>query len=72
MYMVSKTISLSEEAYNILKSWKDEDDSFSSGILKLSKKQDLLKHAGILSEERGEAVLDHVERLRDRSKQRYQ
>ena len=72
MYMVSKTISLSEEAYNILKSWKDEDDSFSSGILKLSKKQDLLKHAAILSEERGEAVRDHVERLRDRSKQRYQ
>ena len=70
--MASKTISLSEEAYNIIKSWKDEGDSFSSVILKLAKKQDLLEHAGILSEERGNELQDHVERLRDRSKQRYQ
>ena len=69
--MGTKTISISEEAYEILKSWKGERDSFSSVILKLSKKQNLLKYSGIISEKRGEELRSSIEYSRKKSRERY-
>ena len=47
--MATKTISITEDAYEILKSWKDENESFSQVITKFGAKNNLLKFAGILS-----------------------
>lgn len=69
--MATKTISITEEAYEVLKSWKGERDSFSSVILKLSKKQDLLKYSGILTDDRAKELKESVAELRKRSRKRY-
>lgn len=69
--MATKTISITEEAYEVLKSWKGERDSFSSVILKLSKKQDLLKYSGILTDDRAKELKESVAELRKRSRKKY-
>lgn len=48
--MATKTISITEEAYEILKSWKEDNESFSNIITKIGKKNRLSDFVGILSE----------------------
>lgn len=69
--MGTKTISITEEAYDVLKSWKEDRDSFSSVILKLGKKQDLLKFAGFLSDKRAKELKESISESRKRSRDRY-
>jgi len=68
--MGTKNISITDDAYNVLKSWKGERDSFSSVILKLGKKQDLLKYAGIISEKRGEELKRSISESRKKFRNR--
>lgn len=70
--MGTKTISITDEAYDLLKSWKGERDSFSSVIMKLGKKQDLLKYAGIITEKRGEELKRTIIESRKRFRERYE
>ena len=70
--MATKTISITEEAYGILKSWKGERDSFSSVIARLGKKQDLTKYAGILSKKSAQDLRESVMESRATLKKRYQ
>jgi len=44
MNMATKTISITEEAYNRLVSEKERDESFTNIILKLTGKKDLLRY----------------------------
>ncbi|ATZ61191.2 MAG: antitoxin VapB family protein [Methanosarcinales archaeon Met12] len=44
MNMATKTISITEEAYNRLVSEKERDESFTNTILKLTGKKDLLRY----------------------------
>lgn len=60
--MAVKTITITEWAYTALKALKNEKESFSDVIGRVTKKRSLLDFAGILSEEEGErlekAILD--------------
>jgi predicted CopG family antitoxin len=69
--MGTKTISITDEAYDVLKSWKEDRDSFSSVILKLGKKQDLLRFAGFFSEKRAKELKESISDSRKRSRDRY-
>jgi len=54
--MGTKTISISDEAYSILKSRKNDSDSFSDIIVKLSGKKKLASFYGSLSEKSADAL----------------
>jgi len=58
--MATKTISIREEVYNILKSLKRENESFSDVIGKLAKKRklDLSQYFGVLKDSK---VLNEIE-----------
>ncbi len=58
--MATKTISIREEVYNLLKSFKRENESFSDVIGKLAKKRksDLSQYFGVLKESK---VLNEIE-----------
>ena len=71
--MGTKTISIREEVYNLLKSLKKENESFSDVIGKLAKKRksDLSEYFGILKDSK---VLNEIEedtkRIRASARQR--
>ena len=74
-YMGTKTISISDEAYRIMKSRKDNGESFSEVIIKLSGKKKLSSFYGALSKEsenllernikevRKKHLINHVKRI---------
>lgn len=64
--MATRTLSVTEAAYQRLKAMKGERESFSDVILKVTKKPRLLEFAGILS--KGE--VDEAERLIRESRKR--
>ena len=57
--MVVKTITVTEEAYNVLKSIKTSGESFTEAILRTHKKNSLREFIGILSAQQGKA-LEHA------------
>jgi len=63
---VSKSIRLSEEAYERLAAHKGADETFSEVVLRLAGERSLLELAGILSDEEAEALRDAVEERRER------
>ena len=71
--MGTKTISIREEVYNILKSLKKENESFSDVIGKLAKKRksDLSEYFGVLKDSK---VLNEIEedirKIRESARQR--
>ncbi|MBI3031911.1 antitoxin VapB family protein [Candidatus Woesearchaeota archaeon] len=60
--MATKTLTITEDAYNLLKTQKLADESFSEEISRLlseKKKGSIWNYYGILSEEDGQAIMDH-------------
>jgi predicted CopG family antitoxin len=69
--MATKTISVTDEAYEILKSWKTGKDSFSDVIIRLGNKGKLTSYAGILNEKEVKYMKDSIDETRKRSRERY-
>ena len=62
--MASKTITISEDAYERLKSLKEEDESFSDVINKITRERSLLEIAGILSEDEADELEEIIKERR--------
>lgn len=67
--MAVKTITVTEEAYNALRKMKEDEESFSRVIIRLSerKKINLAKYSGILSEKRADELKMIAKKMRDRA-----
>ena len=63
---MSKSIRLSEDAYERLEAHKGEDETFSDVVLRLAGERSLQELAGILDDEAADAVRQAVEERRDR------
>ncbi|MFA1612259.1 antitoxin VapB family protein [Halobellus rubicundus] len=63
---MSKSIRLSEEAYDRLAAHKRDDETFSDVVLRLAGERSLLDLAGILSDEEADALREAVEERRTR------
>lgn len=63
---MSKSIRLSEEAYERLTAHKRDDETFSEVVLRLAGERSLLEIAGILDDEEAAEVRDAVEKRRER------
>lgn len=64
--MVTKTLTITKDAYERLKMFKKPDESFSKVIKRITAdKQDIMQFAGILSEEEGEEMLRDIKRMRE-------
>ncbi len=70
--MPTRTISISEEAYQALKELKEDRDSFSSVILKnLKRNQNLSRYIGKITEEEAEEIKESIRKSRKKSRERY-
>lgn len=63
---MSKSIRLSEEAYERLAAHKQEDETFSDVVLRLAGERSLLELAGILGDEEADDLRDAIEERRKR------
>ncbi len=68
--MASKTITISEEAYDRLKSRKDENESFTDVINKLTRERSLMEIAGILSEDEADRLEEKIKEKRGETRDR--
>lgn len=64
--MAVKTITVTEDAYEALKSLKASQESFSETILRVAKRKPLSDFFGVLSKESGERLEKTVYELRKR------
>ncbi len=64
MYMGSKNISISEEAYQRLASLKKPNESFTQVINRLTQKRSILELAGNLSEHDAAEIIENINNLR--------
>jgi len=63
---MSKSIRLSEEAYDRLAAHKREDETFSDVVMRLAGERSLLELAGLLSDEEADELRSAVEERRER------
>lgn len=68
--MPTRTISITEEAYERLKVRKEKNESFSDVINKVTGRRSLLELAGILSEEEADKLEKHIKERRLASRRR--
>ena len=71
IHVATKTISITDEAYGILKSRKSTTDSFSEVIVKLAGKKKLSSFFGALSKESADALEKSVKDARNIHKTRH-
>ena len=65
--MATKTISITEEAYDRLSSLRKDSESFSKIIERMTNKVDILDYAGILSEEEAARLEKSMYKTRKKS-----
>ncbi len=70
--MATKTLSITEEAYNRLNSRKKEGESFTDVIKRLTKRESLTKFAGILPEREANELEKNIRKSRTDSRKRTQ
>ena len=63
-YMVTKTISITREAYDRLKARKGPEESFSDVILRLTDRRPLAEYAGMLSKTSVKAMRKAIDEAR--------
>jgi predicted CopG family antitoxin len=63
---MSKSIRLSDEAYERLAAHKREDETFSDVVLRLAGERSLLELAGMLTEEQADEIETAIEERRER------
>lgn len=68
--MATKTISITEEAYGRLAAKKDEHESFSTAILRMTGKVKLSDFIGVLSAETAERMEQRIKKGREMSRRR--
>ena len=69
--MVTKTITVTKDAYEQLKALKRPEESFSEEIKRITGgKQDIMRFAGILSDNEGEEMLAAINKVREQSDKR--
>ena len=68
--MSTKTISISEEAYNLLKNIKEEKESFTDAIIKVAKKDPLSKLVGVLTKNEATELRRNIRRTREKTEER--
>ena len=68
--MTTKTISITEEAYDRLSFKKAKNESFSEVINRLTNKVNILDFAGILSKKEGKELEENVKKFRLLSRKR--
>ena len=68
--MATKTISITEEAYERLKMRKENNESFTDVINKITGKRNIMELAGILSNNEAEQMKKHIQGIRERSRER--
>ncbi len=68
--MATRTLSVTDEAYQRLKALKGDKESFSDVILKVTKKPRLLEFAGIFSKEEVDEARRLIRESRQRSNER--
>lgn len=64
--MATKSITITNEAYERLANFKDEKESFSDVINKITKRYSLLDLIGILSNKEAEDLKEHIKVARKR------
>jgi len=69
--MATKTISITQETYDMLASWKRKNESFSDVIKRLGRKINLTQYAGILSQQEADELQNAVNHSREASRRRY-
>ena len=68
--MATKTISITEDAYERLKSRKKGNESFSDVINKITAQRSLLELAGRLSSDEARAVEEQIQYAREKTNKR--
>ena len=68
--MSTKTITITDEAYNRLKSTKSEDESFTKAIIRITKKNPLDALTGILTKEAAEEMRANIAKSRQKTNER--
>jgi len=67
--MPTRTISITEEAYERLKSKKEKNESFTDVINRVTGKISIMELAGILSREEGEKLEKYIKERRKASRE---
>lgn len=68
--MATKTISITEEAYERLKTKKKGNESFSEVITRITNKKSILELAGLLTQEQADHLEKSIAASRERSRKR--
>ena len=70
VFMATKTLTITEEAYNLLKNVKKDSESFTDAIVRVAKKDALQKLVGILSIGEAERMRKHIKDSRKKMNER--
>jgi len=68
--MATKTISITEEAYERLTAKKSPRESFSDVITRLTKKEDILELRGLLTSKEARRLEKNIKKSREKSRKR--